>query len=115
MSISYDKTIWENGKTVLKASHFEKIEQGIVDVINANDAIYRDEDARKASEEERKASEEERKVAIEELREDYDSLKKVIIDENVSANLQSQINNIIVPISNTEIEINPIVFSEVVI
>lgn len=52
---------------------------------------------------------------ISDLQEDYDSLKKVIIDENVSANLQNQINNIIVPVSNTEIEINPSVFNEVMV
>lgn len=115
MAINYEKTVWENGKTVLRASHFEKIEQGIVDIINTNDAVYKDEAIRKANEEERKANEEERRVAIEELQVDYEGLRKVIIDENVSANLQSQINNIIVPVSNTEIEINPSVFNEVMV
>ena len=44
MSLSYEITNWENGKTVLKAEHLRKIEKGITDIISENDAIYKDED-----------------------------------------------------------------------
>ena len=47
MGINYNPSKWENGKTVIKASHFEKIEKGITDIINYNNSIYIDEDRRK--------------------------------------------------------------------
>ena len=95
MSIKYEPTKWENGKTVLRASHFEKIEKGITDIIQENHLIYIDEDNRKANEVKREA-EHSKKIKeldtfVDGLNSDYDSLKKVIIDENASANLQNQI------------------------
>ena len=53
MSLSYEVTNWENGKTVLKAEHLRKIEKGITDIISENDAIYKDEDIRKSNEKQR--------------------------------------------------------------
>ena len=50
MAINYNPTKWENGKTIIKASHFEKIEKGITDIINYNNSIYIDEDKRKENE-----------------------------------------------------------------
>ena len=50
MSLSYEVTNWENGKTVLKAEHLRKIEKGITDIISENDALYTDEDTRKSNE-----------------------------------------------------------------
>lgn len=50
------------------------------------------ENARIESEKQRVDAENLRKEKIIEIQSDYDSLKKVIIDENVSANLQNQIN-----------------------
>ena len=50
MGINYNPSKWENGKTVIKASHFEKIEKGITDIINYNNSIYTDEDRRKENE-----------------------------------------------------------------
>lgn len=50
MSLNYEVTNWENGKTVLKAEHLRKIEKGITDIISENDAIYKDEDTRKSNE-----------------------------------------------------------------
>ena len=34
MSLKYEKTPWVNGVTILEAEHFEKIENGITDIIN---------------------------------------------------------------------------------
>lgn len=50
------------------------------------------ENARIESEKQRVDAENLRKEKIAEIQSDYDSLKKVIIDENASANLQNQIN-----------------------
>lgn len=50
------------------------------------------ENARIESEKQRVDAENLRKEKIVEIQSDYDSLKKVIIDENASANLQNQIN-----------------------
>lgn len=50
------------------------------------------EDARIESEKQRVDAENLRKEKIIEIQTDYDSLKKVIIDENANANLQNQIN-----------------------
>ena len=98
MGINYNPSKWENGKTVIKASHFEKIEKGITDIINYNNSIYTDEDKRKENEikreEEHNKKLEEIDSAVKDMQADYDSLQKVIIDENASANLQNQINNV---------------------
>ena len=96
MSLSYEVTNWENGKTVLKAEHLRKIEKGITDIIAENDAIYKDEDTRKSNEKQRQ-EEHSRKMnevseVVSDIQKDYDSLQKIIIDENASANLQNQIN-----------------------
>ena len=96
MSLSYEVTNWENGKTVLKAEHLRKIEKGITDIISENDAIYKDEDIRKSNEKQRQ-EEHSRKMnevseVVSDIQKDYDSLQKIIIDENASANLQNQIN-----------------------
>lgn len=96
MSLSYEVTNWENGKTVLKAEHLRKIEKGITDIISENDAIYKDEDIRKSNEKQRQ-EEHSRKMneaseILSDIQKDYDSLQKIIIDENASANLQNQIN-----------------------
>ena len=96
MSLSYEVTNWENGKTVLKAEHLRKIEKGITDIIAENDAIYKDEDTRKSNEKQRQ-EEHSRKMneaseVVSNIQKDYDSLQKIIIDENASANLQNQIN-----------------------
>ena len=50
MSLKYEVTNWENGKTVLKAEHLRKIEKGITDIMSENYAIYTDEDTRKSNE-----------------------------------------------------------------
>ena len=107
--IKYDKTEWVDGATVLRASHMEKIEKGITDIIDYNNSIYTDEAKRKENEIKR---EEEHNKRIQEvdtlvddlksdydtflgdLKSDYDALEKIIIDENVSVNLQNQINNV---------------------
>ena len=107
--IKYDKTKWIDGTTVLIASHMEKIEKGITDIIDYNNSIYTDEAKRKENEIKR---EEEHNKRIQEvdalvddlksdydtflgdLKSDYDALEKIIIDENVSVNLQNQINNV---------------------
>ena len=34
MPLKYEKTTWINGTTVLQSEHFEKIENGITDIIN---------------------------------------------------------------------------------
>lgn len=34
MPLKYEKTTWINGTTVLQAEHFEKMENGITDIIN---------------------------------------------------------------------------------
>lgn len=98
MGINYNPSKWENGKTVIKASHFEKIEKGITDIINYNNSIYTDEDRRKENEikreEEHNKKLEEINSSIKDMQADYDSLQKVIIDENASANLQNQINDV---------------------
>ena len=96
MSLSYEVTNWENGKTVLKAEHLRKIEKGITDIIAENDAIYKDEDTRKSNEKQRQ-EEHSRKMnevsgVVSDIQKDYDSLQKIIIDANASANLQNQIN-----------------------
>ena len=96
MSLSYEITNWENGKTVLRAEHLRKIEKGITDIIAENDAIYKDEDTRKSNEKQRQ-EEHSRKMnevseVVSDIQKDYDSLQKIIIDENASANLQNQIN-----------------------
>ena len=96
MSLSYEVTNWENGKTVLKAEHLRKIEKGITDIISENDAIYKDEDTRKSNEKQRQ-EEHSRKMnevseVVSDIQKDYDSLQKIIIDENASANLQNQID-----------------------
>ena len=98
MSLSYEVTNWENGKTVLKAEHLRKIEKGITDIISENDAIYKDEDIRKSNEKQRQ-EEHLRKMnevseVVSDIQKDYDSLQKIIIDENASANLQKQINSV---------------------
>ncbi|WP_277233239.1 right-handed parallel beta-helix repeat-containing protein [Romboutsia timonensis] len=98
MSLSYEVTNWENGKTVLKAEHLRKIEKGITDIISENDAIYKDEDTRKSNEKQRQ-EEHSRKMnevseVVSDIQKDYDSLQRVIIDENASANLQNQINSV---------------------
>lgn len=94
--IKYDKTKWVDGTTVLRASHMEKIEKGITDIIDYNNSIYTDEAKRKENEIKRE-EEHSRKMnevseVVSDIQKDYDSLKKVIIDENASANLQNQIN-----------------------
>lgn len=96
MALNYETTNWENGKTVLKAEHLRKIEKGITDIIAENDAIYKDEDTRKSNEKQRQ-EEHSRKMnevseIVSDIQKDYDSLQKIIIDENASANLQNQIN-----------------------
>lgn len=98
MSLSYEITNWENGKTVLKSEHLRKIEKGITDIISENDAIYKDEDTRKSNEKQRQ-EEHSRKMneaseVVSNIQKDYDSLQKIIIDENASANLQNQINSV---------------------
>ena len=98
MSLSYEVTNWENGKTVLKAEHLRKIEKGITDIISENDALYTDEDTRKSNEKQRQ-EEHSRKMneaseVVSNIQKDYDSLQKIIIDENASANLQKQINSV---------------------
>ena len=105
MSLSYEVTNWENGKTVLKAEHLRKIEKGITDIISENDAIYKDEDIRKSNEKQRQ-EEHSRKMnevseVVSDIQKDYDSLQKIIIDENASANLQNQINQ-----TNSQLEHN---------
>ena len=94
--IKYDKTKWVDGTTVLRASHMEKIEKGITDIIDYNNSIYTDEAKRKENEikreEEHNKRLEEINSSIKDIQTDYDSLQKVIIDENASANLQNQIN-----------------------
>ena len=105
MSLSYEITNWENGKTVLKAEHLRKIEKGITDIISENDAIYKDEDIRKSNEKQRQ-EEHSRKMneaseVVSNIQKDYDSLQKIIIDENASANLQKQINSV-----NSQLEHN---------
>ena len=105
MSLSYEITNWENGKTVLKAEHLRKIEKGITDIIAENDAIYKDEDTRKSNEKQRQ-EEHSRKMnevseVVSDIQKDYDSLQKIIIDENASANLQNQINQ-----TNSQLEQN---------
>ena len=96
MSLSYEITDWENGKTVLKAEHLRKIEKGITDIISENDAIYKDEDTRKSNEKQRQEEHSRKMNEVSEvvsgIQKDYDSLQKIIIDENASANLQNQIN-----------------------
>ena len=98
MGINYNPSKWENGKTVIKASHFEKIEKGITDIINYNNSIYTDEDKRKENEikreEEHNKKLEEIDTLVDDLKSDYDALEKIIIDENASANLQKQINSV---------------------
>ncbi len=98
MAINYNPTKWENGKTILKASHFEKIEKGITDIINYNNSIYTDEDKRKENEikreEEHNKKIKEVDTLVDDLKSDYDALEKIIIDENTSANLQNQINDV---------------------
>ena len=106
MSLSYEVTNWENGKTVLKAEHLRKIEKGITDIISENDAIYKDEDIRKSNEKQRQ-EEHSRKMnevseVVSDIQKDYDSLQKIIIDENASANLQNQINQ-----TNSQLEHKP--------
>ena len=96
MALNYETTNWENGKTVLRAEHLRKIEKGITDIISENDAIYKDEDTRKSNEKQRQ-EEHSRKMneaseVVSDIQKDYDSLQKIIIDENASANLQNQIN-----------------------
>ena len=96
--IKYDKTKWVDGTTVLRASHMEKIEKGITDIIDYNNSIYTDEDTRKSNEKQRQ-EEHSRKMnevseAVSDIQKDYDSLQKIIIDENASANLQNQINKV---------------------
>lgn len=59
------------------------------------------ENARIESEKQRVDAENLRKEKIIEIQSDYDSLKKVIIDENASANLQNQINQ-----TNSQLEHN---------
>ena len=96
--IKYDKTKWVDGTTVLRASHMEKIEKGITDIIDYNNSIYTDEAKRKENEikreEEHNKKLEEINSSIKDIQTDYDSLQKVIIDENASANLQNQINDV---------------------
>ena len=113
MSLNYETTNWENGKTVLRAEHLRKIEKGITDIISENDAIYRDEDTRKSNEKQRQ-EEHSRKMnevsgVVSDIQKDYDSLQKIIIDENASANLQNQINQ-----TNSQLEhkVNNIDFIE---
>ena len=77
MSLSYETTNWENGKTVLKAEHLRKIEKGITDIIAENYAIYTDEDTRKSNEVDRN-----RKVT--------ESISKM---ESVSSSIQTNIDN----------------------
>lgn len=94
--IKYDKTKWVDGTTVLRASHMEKIEKGITDIIDYNNSIYTDEDTRKSNEKQRQ-EEHSRKMnevseVVSDIQKDYDSLQKIIIDENASANLQNQID-----------------------
>ena len=96
MALNYETTNWENGKTVLKAEHLRKIEKGITDIIAENDAVYTGEDIRKSNEEKRQ-EEHSRKMneaseTVSNIQEDYDSLQRVIIDENISIQLQNQIN-----------------------
>ena len=98
MALNYETTNWENGKTVLRAEHLRKIEKGITDIIAENDAIYKDEDTRKSNEKQRQ-EEHSRKMneaseVVSNIQKDYDSLQKIIIDENASANLQKQINSV---------------------
>ena len=94
--LKYEKTNWVDGTTILRASHMEKIEKGITDIISENNAIYTDEDIRKSNEKQRQ-EEHSRKMnevseVVSDIQKDYDSLQKIIIDENASANLQNQIN-----------------------
>ena len=104
--IKYDKTKWVDGTTVLRASHMEKIEKGITDIIDYNNSIYTDEAKRKENEikreEEHNKRLEEINSSIKDIQTDYDSLQKVIIDENASANLQNQINQ-----TNSQLEHKP--------
>ena len=105
MALNYETTNWENGKTVLKAEHLRKIEKGITDIISENDAIYKDEDTRKSNEKQRQ-EEHSRKMnevseVVSDIQKDYDSLQKIIIDENASANLQNQIDQ-----TNSQLEQN---------
>ena len=111
MSLNYETTNWENGKTVLKAEHLRKIEKGITDIIAENDAIYTDEDTRKSNEKQRQ-EEHSRKMnevseVVSDIQKDYDSLQKIIIDENASANLQNQINQTNSQLEHIEKQIKP--------
>ena len=86
MGINYVPSKWENGKTIINASHFEKIEKGITDIINYNDSIYADEDIRKENEI-RREEEHNKKIRevdtlVDDLKSDYDDLEKIILDEN---------------------------------
>lgn len=104
--IIYNKTIWENNKTPINADNLQKIEDGIEYLFDINREVPEAENLRVQAENTRKANEvarielEKQRVDAENLRKekiieiqtDYDSLKKVIIDENASANLQNQIN-----------------------
>ena len=98
MALNYETTNWENGKTVLKAEHLRKIEKGITDIIAENDAIYTGEDIRKSNEEKRQEEHlrkmNEASEVVSNIQKDYDSLQKIIIDENASVNLQKQINSV---------------------
>ena len=64
------------------------------------------ENARIESEKQRVDAENLRKEKIVEIQSDYDSLKKVIIDENASANLQNQINQTNSQLEHIETEVN---------
>lgn len=110
MALNYETTNWENGKTVLRAEHLRKIEKGITDIIAENDAIYKDEDTRKSNEKQRQ-EEHSRKMnevsgVVNDIQKDYDSLQKIIIDENASANLQNQINSVNSQLEHKTKEIN---------
>lgn len=68
------------------------------------------ENARIESEKQRVDAENLRKEKIIEIQSDYDSLKKVIIDENASANLQNQINQTNSQLEHIQSYITPLMF-----
>ncbi len=73
------------------SNEVERISNEVERISNEN-TRKANENARIESEKQRVDAENLRKEKIIEIQSDYDSLKKVIIDENASANLQNQIN-----------------------
>lgn len=75
------------------------------DIVNSNNTAKANEEVRVAKEKERQANEVNRVDKFEQIKKDYETYKKVMIDESPAANLQAQINENSAQLDNIAINV----------